>query len=372
MTGRVAIVCGAGIVSGKEVMALELGEGLRDRGLHVEFVASSWGTGEFAHRLRQTGFAVHMMRLGFISATLTLSAIRMTLHQLLYFPGLLLQYISFLRSWRPSRVIHTNWHHTLLLLPLLSRRRDIYWVHEIVPNNLQVRMAFRAVSKRVGCFIAVSQATAAGLRQIGVPDRKIRVIHNGIKDPAEGEGLVPKLSASRVGIVGQVGPWKGHEDLLNAFAIVVEAHPAAELHIFGAGSSEYESHLRERAAELGVDSRIAWHGFVSDRADIFRRIDVCVVPSRTNDPLPTSAIEASLFCLPVIASRGGGLPEIIEDGATGFLFEGGDFKQLARHILTIFNDSRLAEKLGRKARSDALTKFSRDRFIDEFSSLIAA
>src|ERR1041384_5416768 len=78
---RIGIVCGAGIVSGKEIMALQLGEGMKSRGYALDFVTSSWGSADFSKRLRELSIAAHVVRIGFISATLTLNCLRMTAHQ---------------------------------------------------------------------------------------------------------------------------------------------------------------------------------------------------------------------------------------------------------------------------------------------------
>src|SRR5947207_9555590 len=149
---KVAIVCGAGIVSGKEVMALELGEGLREAGFEIHFITSRWGNGEFRRRSHAAGFSTHIMRLGFISASLSLECLRMTAHQLLFWPTLLRSYKRFLKNVRPAKVIHTNWHHVLLLWPLLRSHRDIYWSHEVFADKPQYRRLFCALANRISCF----------------------------------------------------------------------------------------------------------------------------------------------------------------------------------------------------------------------------
>jgi glycosyltransferase involved in cell wall biosynthesis len=371
MSDRVAIICGGGIVSGKEIMALELGTGLRDHGMCVEFVSAFWGTPEFRERLAHLGIKNHVMRLGFISATLTPSAIRMTLHQLLHVPGLLVSYARFLRSFRPQRVVHTNWHHALLLLPFLKQDRDVYWSHEIVPNNSRLQAVFRAIDRRVGRFVAVSEATAASLQRARVPSEKIHVIYNGIEPPKTSRPAYARTDTIVVGIAGQIGAWKGHEDLIAAFAIAVTAFPQIRLSIFGAGSDDYESHLRRRVDELGLSSVVNWHGFVRNRDEIYRQMDICVVPSRVDDPLPTSAIEALLYGIPVVATRRGGLPEIVEEGITGLLFDDGDIRQLASCLAKLVSDPELAHEMGQRAASRAAEKFDRGRFIRDFSAVLA-
>src|ERR1043166_4911067 len=280
----VAIVCGAGMISGKEVMTLELVRGLREQGKTVDVVTSYWGEREFRSRCEKLGACVHVMRLGFISATISWPAVRMTLHQLLHWPAALIDYSRFLKRTAPRKIIHTNWHHLLLL----------------------------------------------------------------------------------GGIVGQVGARKGHEDLLEAFAIAASEFAAAELHVFGQAPTEYIEYLRDRARQLGIGEKIVWHGFVGDRTEIYREMDVCVVPSRVEEPLPTVAIEAAFFSIPVVATRQGGLSEIVEDAVTGFLVEASQPAEIASRLKMLLSDEGLRRGMGENARRRAIERFNSKRFIEDF------
>ena len=110
---KVAIICSAGIVSGKEIMALELGDGLRAKGEQVVYVTSLWGNGDFIERISEKSFLHYKMRLGFISATFNFDCMRMTGDQLIHWPKLLYDYNRFLEREKPAHVIHTNWHHIM-------------------------------------------------------------------------------------------------------------------------------------------------------------------------------------------------------------------------------------------------------------------
>jgi glycosyltransferase involved in cell wall biosynthesis len=176
--------------------------------------------------------------------------------------------------------------------------------------------------------------------------------------------------AARIGIIGQVGSWKGHDDMLEAFALVARSHPAGELHVFGRGSDDYERRLKHRAEALGVGSRITWHGFVSDRATIFQSIDICAVPSRCEESFGLVAAEAGFFGLPVVASRRGGLPEIVEDGVTGFLVEAGQPAELAARVRMLFDDEPLRQLMGQQARARVAARFGHERLIDDFTHLL--
>ncbi|HEY6111211.1 MAG TPA: glycosyltransferase family 4 protein [Chthoniobacterales bacterium] len=363
----VAIVCGAGMISGKEVMTLELVRGLREQGKTVDVVTSFWGEREFRSRCEKLGARVHMMRLGFISATVSWPAIRMTLHQLLHWPGALIAYSRFLKRTAPRKIIHTNWHHLLLLGPLLKPHRDVFWVHEVIPNNPRYRKFFLWLARRLQCFVAVSEAVAGSLRKIDIDQKNIRVVHNGIRDPAgDFEPARSERDKLVVGIVGQVGARKGHEDLLEAFAIAASEFAAAELHLFGQAPTEYIEYLRDRARQLGIGEKIVWHGFVGDRTEIYREMDVCVVPSRVEEPLPTVAIEAAFFSIPVVATRQGGLSEIVEDAVTGFLVEASQPAEIASRLKMLLSDEALRRGMGENARRRAIERFNSKRFIEDF------
>ncbi|MEI6536172.1 MAG: glycosyltransferase family 4 protein [Verrucomicrobiaceae bacterium] len=368
---RITIICGGGHLSGKEIMALEIGQGLRVAGQDISYVNSLWGNGKFRDRLKALKFKTRSMRLGFISATLTWDCLRMTADQLVRVPGLWLDYRKFLQQEKPENIIHTNWHHLIVLWTFLEARRDWFWLHEVIPDTSQYRRVFGWLSNRLCGFITVSHAVKQSLLQIGIPGEKITVIHNGLADPALDAGAIPvDLSGQRLGIAGQIGGWKGHQDLLEAFALIAEKHPQAELHVFGTGDSGLVQEMKLRAVQLGLSSRLIWHGFVAERHEIYGKIDICVVPSRSADPLPTTAIEAAFFGLPVVATRRGGLPEIIEDSVTGFLVEAGDPVALAARLDELLADDALRRRMGIAARQRAETHFNRERFVGEFIRLL--
>jgi glycosyltransferase involved in cell wall biosynthesis len=367
-----AIICGAGIVSGKEIMALELGEGLRAADRTVVYVTSLWGNGEFARRLNNLDFPFRRMRLGFISASLRADCLWMTIDQIVHWPKLILDYLRFLRQEQPTHIVHTNWHHLILLWPFLRPERDIFWVHEIVPNEPQYARFFRALSPRLRRFIAVSHAVADALREVGVPALKTEVIHNGMRDPVDTvlNGGPRDTGRINICIVGQVGPWKGHEDLIEAFASVAPWHPRAEVHIFGAHKREFTSQLVRRIKEYGLEQRVFWHGFLSDREQLYAEQDICVVPSRSEDPLPTAAIEAAFFELPVVATRTGGLPEIVIDGETGYLVDARCPPHLADRLDLLIRNAELRKQMGSAARRRAVRHFNRERLVADFMRVL--
>jgi glycosyltransferase involved in cell wall biosynthesis len=370
---RVLIVCGSGIVSGKEIMTLELARGLRSSDLDVHVLTSTWGSEAFPPKLEELGVPFDRLPLGFISATMTLQCLKWTYGQIERWPELLLGYRSLLRARQPGKIIHTNWQHLLLLLPFVHSHRDLFWVHDVFPNKPQYRRLFQILNRRLQGFVPVSHATAESLQRIGIPEQKIQVIHNGLDDPAVGsERKSDSNGATRLGIVGQIGDWKGHSDLLEAFGQVGVQFPGIELHIFGRGGSDYEYQLRQRSADLGIADRVTWHGFVRDRGAIFRSLDVLIIPSRVEESFGLVAAEAGFFGLPVVVARQGGLLEIVEDGVTGILVPSDNPTALAEGIRRLLANPALRVSMGVKARQRMLDRFSSERFVNDFLLLLRA
>ena len=318
-------------------------------------------------RLEAEGIGFYRIRLGFISLSLRWKPIIWTLDQLRYWPSLAVGYLKAIRAEAPNAIVHTNWHHALLLLPFLDRRRDIYWSHEIVARKRHYGWVFRAIADRVALIVCVSNAVADRHLRNGVPAEKLVVIHNGITiRQAETSVNGRDHKRLRIGIVGQIGPWKGHDDLVEAFGLLAARYEALTLIVFGKLGSEYVDRLKARIEELGLQERTTWAGFVDDLEAIYRRMDICVVPSRVEDSLPTTAIEAGHFGLPVVATSRGGLPEIIDDGVTGLLVPSAAPQELAYAIGRLIRDSELRRRMGRDAVDRMRRLFSDEQFVDSF------
>jgi glycosyltransferase involved in cell wall biosynthesis len=367
----VPIVAPAGIVSGKEIVSHALADGLRARGWEPRFMTSVWGNGEFPRRLDAAGFAYERVPLGFISMSMRRDVSRMTRGQLARWPELVRDYRRIVRTTQPKAVIHTNWHHALLLLPFLKRGRDIYWAHEFVPDNKRYALFFRLLAARVRRIVCVSQAIERNLLVLGVPRNQLMVIHNGCD--ANGAPAQPPSGGSlRIGIVGQIVSWKGHEDLLDAVALLAKKGVACELSIFGSGPPAFIGELKRRVRLLDLEDSVRWRGFVADRAEIYADIDVCAAPSRDPEPFGMSALEAGVFGRPVVCTASGGLTEIVEDGRTGIVVEPARPDRLAEALETFARDRTLLGTMGAAGRQRAQAEFSLAKFVDRFVRLLEA
>jgi len=175
-----------------------------------------------------------------------------------------------------------------------------------------------------------------------------------------------RLSKSHIVVaaVGHAVPVKGWDVLIRAFAQVTVRLPDVCLLLVGsttsAAESQYTQKLRCLATSLGVLDRIVFAGQRSDIAEILHASDIFAFPSRS-DGQGLALVEAMAAGLPCVAARTGGIPEVVEDGADGLLFEREDPDGLASKILSLAEDSVCRRRLGknakRKARQFGMAKY---------------
>ena len=166
--------------------------------------------------------------------------------------------------------------------------------------------------------------------------------------------------ARLVGIVGRIFPIKNHRLFLDAAARIAAADKAARFVIVGDGSLRHQ--MEEHAAGLGIADRVVFTGWRRDLPRIYADLDVLVVSS-DNEGTPVSAIEAMAAACPVVATRVGGLPDLIDEDETGHLVPRGDAPALAAAVQRLLRDREAARRLGETARARIAERFTAERLI---------
>jgi glycosyltransferase involved in cell wall biosynthesis len=232
------------------------------------------------------------------------------------------------------------------------------------------RTAGQARLQRVCCqfahrVIANSAAAAERLVEEGTPDSKVAHIANGI-DLAR-FAPAPSTSHRRViTTVANLRPGKGHEVLLKAAARVLRRVPDARFDIIGDGPRRRE--LEGLAAALRISAQVRFIGHHDDVPAALRDSDVFAFPSFM-EASPNAVLEAMAAGLPVVATRVGGIPEVIEHERNGLLVAPRDDRALAAGLLRIVERPALAARLASAARQTVEHRFSFDRMVGEFESL---
>lgn len=215
--------------------------------------------------------------------------------------------------------------------------------------------------RRADHIVAISHRIAEVMRTFGVPDRKLSVVHSGI-DPSRFD--VDPLPRSALGIpeglplLGNVAALVGHKDhatLIAAMPVVLESLPEAHLVIAGEGPLRAE--IERQIGELGVGHAVHLLGYRDDVPRLIKALDVFVMSSK-EEGLGTSILDAMAAGVPVVATDGGGIPEMVEDGETGLLAAAGDAEALGRAVVRMVNDRELRSRSVARAGAMVETKFT--------------
>lgn len=194
----------------------------------------------------------------------------------------------------------------------------------------------------------------------------VEIMPQGVPD----QPMHPPLAAPPlVGFAGRLVPEKGVEVLLRAFAILIQRLPEVNLLLVGDGPER--PRLERLATELRIAGRVTWAGHLP-RAESQRRLAsawVHVVPSLWAEPFGLVAPEAMMRGTAVIASKTGGLGEILRDRETGIYVPPGDVEALVEAMLRLLEDPDLTERMGRAGRVVALARYSESASIDKIEQL---
>ncbi len=174
--------------------------------------------------------------------------------------------------------------------------------------------------------------------------------------------------APLVGIVGRIFPIKNHRLFIDAAARIAADGKAARFVVVGDGALRRQ--MEELVNALGIADRVIFTGWRRDLPRIYADLDVLVVSSN-NEGTPVSAIEAMASGCPVVATRVGGLPDLIDDGETGYLVPRGDADSLAEAVMGLLRDRETARRMGESARARVAERFTIERLVADTERLYA-
>jgi glycosyltransferase involved in cell wall biosynthesis len=159
---------------------------------------------------------------------------------------------------------------------------------------------------------------------------------------------------------------KPTDDVLQAFRQLRDDGVDACLCMVGDGPDRDQ--LERRAHELGIVRDTLFLGYQEDVAPFYAAFDALVLPS-SNEGTPVSAIEALAAGRPVVATRVGGVPDVVREGQDGFLVDAGDTDELADRLAQLARDPALRERMGSEGRARVLPRYAVDRLVEDVDRL---
>jgi glycosyltransferase involved in cell wall biosynthesis len=268
-------------------------------------------------------------------------------------------------SRRPPIIVHT--FHGHVLRGYFGPLRSLFF-----------RLLERRLAAGTTALIAVSPQVRDDLVALGIaPRERFVVIRLGIEldervsTDRNGRGESRRylgIPGDRfaVGWIGRMTAVKRTDDVLVAFKRLRDGGVDAVLCMVGDGPDRLQ--LERRAHELGVIRDTVFLGYQEDVAPLYAAFDALVLPSG-NEGTPVSVIEALAAELPVVATRVGGVPDVVRDGEDGFLVEAGATDDLADRLAQLARDPALRARMGKRGRERVLPRYAVDRLVDDVDEL---
>jgi glycosyltransferase involved in cell wall biosynthesis len=282
---------------------------------------------------------------------------------------------------RPA-LVHTNTLKTHLLAGSASHLagcRLLWHLRDILEEGNALNWLLRAARRFQPKVIAISKAVE---RSLGEAEVDVVVIYNGTDLSAFRPGVNREATRSSLGlkpadiavaIVGRLTPWKGHRELLRAVGALAGEQANVKLLVVGEVAfweDIYEAELRRMAEDLRVADRVRWLGFRKDVPDILAASDIFALPS-VDEPFGRAIVEAMACEKPVVATRSGGVPEIVVEGETGLLVSPGDDGELAAALRQLTGSEELRRRMGKAGRERAMRLFDVNRTAAQVQELYA-
>ncbi|MFT5369006.1 MAG: glycosyltransferase involved in cell wall biosynthesis [Candidatus Latescibacterota bacterium] len=239
----------------------------------------------------------------------------------------------------------------------------------------KMRIFNRLVARLCDRLLVNAQAVTEPMYQVGFSPEKTQVIYNGLNldihvttqqqnDLRQELGIQPDETV--LAAIARIDPKKDLETMLRAFAIVHNHNPKTRLLIAGGGFSDYQKKLDHLAEELNIQNGVSFLGFRNDPQVILSICNISLLSSLT-EGLPNAILESMALGKPVVATKVGGVPELITDGEHGYLVAKGDHEQFACSILNL-NPER-AQEMGLAAKEKAQKQFGRQTMIDNTTNV---
>jgi glycosyltransferase involved in cell wall biosynthesis len=349
----------------------------------IVILPSDMPTGMLSPELDRLGVEYHFAHLGILRRKyLSARAIIPLMIELL-------RGIAYVRSTARSRrvaLVYTNTFVTVsgAIGGKLAGVPVLWHIREILAMSRPVRwLLYKILNLCADRVVCISKAVRDSvLKEAPELSSKSVVIYNAVtvavndgaaKDIGLREELGVSQDARLVGMVGRISHWKGQEVLAEAAAFVVRS--CTETHFVAVGSyfadeSHYLEKLKSMITSLGLDGRFHLVNYRSNVTDVYRALDIFVLPSTKPEPFGRVTVEAMTQGRAVIATNHGGTVELIEDGVTGMLVPPADPKALATAIERLLADRPLRERMGQAAASYAKEHFGLPRHGDQMRNMV--
>ncbi|MFK8184203.1 MAG: glycosyltransferase family 4 protein [Phormidesmis sp.] len=363
---------------GQERSLIDACEGLASRGHSVSLLYIK--EGNLLERYRKICDAIIKVDGYFINSKNNLSSLISFINDVLKVPT------------RSDTIVYSNQYHDSLFGAAVSFLKNVPYVcHLRLPPPETFCKQWEIGLKGVDRFITISEKTQQDWDESGVNKSKVDVVYNGINTETFTPSNYPSPLREELGIsqqakvisyVGRLDREKGVEILINAFSQLIDHqdyNPESTFlliagkplcHQDEVAGQHYVNSLKNLAVSLGITSTVKFLGHLNETTPLFQASDVSVLPSLHSEPFGRSIIESMACGTPAIASRTGGIPEILTGEFTQCLFSPGNSADLAStmdHILSMVDADPAFKK---RCRQHTCEHFSTTQMVDGIDKVL--
>jgi sugar transferase (PEP-CTERM/EpsH1 system associated) len=256
--------------------------------------------------------------------------------------------------------------------------RDMF---DLEGKNAKYNLLRKLIRPLVSRYVTVSEDLRSWLQEtIHVSTEKIVRIYNGVdqtlftprldqRSDIAPSGFLPD-DALVIGTVGRLAEVKDQATLIRAFKLILErrSSPKIRFRLIIAGDGPLRRKLEELVSELGMGDVVWMAGNRDDIPDILKLLDIFVLPS-LGEGISNTVLEAMATALPVVATRVGGNPELVEDGVNGYLVVPDDAESLAKAINQLMDNEELRDSMGRAGLKKVREQFHWDSTVENYLAL---
>lgn len=279
--------------------------------------------------------------------------------------------LIYFRFWKEVKILYclSLTEKVLITLPARLLGLKVFWIEHVTIERWlsknPLKIFYRWFSGLV-TVIAISKVIKNQLVEMGVSEKRITVIYNGVDLGLFTMKEIHWNHPERfiIGAVARLEKEKGIEFLLKAMKMAQEFIPSARAIIVGDGSERKK--LEWLSSQLGLKEKVQWVGYQERIEKWYHYFDVFVLPSVKRESFGITLLEAMASGIPVIASRIGGTPEIIDDKINGLLTKPGSSEDLADKIIYLYNNRAQAKEMVKKGREKVEKLFSLERMVRDF------
>lgn len=273
-------------------------------------------------------------------------------------------------------IIHTHLTRAAYIGHLAGRMAHVPVISTV--HVCQRNLAYRYLPNRDRSVVAVSDYLRQNLIATGVPEGRVQTVYNGTDFAFEGQilpaadgGVRTELSlptdTTLIGMFGQVNAFKGSQLLVKAARIILQRFPSVYFVFVGQAKPAFQQELIGLAQANGVLDHLRFTGVRSDVQRMMAAMDIITLPS-CYEACSMAIIEAMAVGKPVVATRAGGNPELVQDGETGLLIERTP-EALADALISILDDAKRRKSMGEAAHLVAKARFSASIMVSQIEAL---